>query len=199
VACHGGYNYAGYFPADGTGAANIGAHFLPYDVGNFAFSSKSGLTRTDQEVAIYNLNQNVLKAGPTPAAQELITGWYPGGVKTQNQNYLPPTWVGKGYDEAYHKIFAHSCRTCHVNLAERFNFDHYDNTQYSRLATSVCAGNLGTSDNQIRRYSMPNSLVTFNRFWNTKGTADDLTDLFANFMNGYFNVNPVLPCSLPAP
>ena len=197
VVCHGGSKYAGYYPTDGTGPADIGAHFLPYDVGNFAFSSKAGLRRVDQELAIYNLNQNVLKAGPTPAAQELIAGWYPGTSKVQDLNYLPASWVGKGFDQAYHKIFAHSCRTCHVNLDERFNFDHYDNTQYGRLATSVCAGNLGTSDNQARRHSMPNSLVTFNRFWGTKGTVDDLTVLFANFMNGYFNLPTVAPCNLP--
>jgi mono/diheme cytochrome c family protein len=197
VACHGGSKYAGFYPTDGTGPAEIGAHFLPYDIGNFAFSSKTGLRRVDQELAIYNLNQNVLKAGPTPAALELIAGWYPGTSKVQDLNYLPISWVGKGYDQAYHKIFAHSCRTCHVNLDERFNFDHYDNTQFSRLSTSVCAGFSGTHDNQIRRYSMPNSLVTFNRFWQTKGTADDLTDLFANFMNSFFNQATVPPCSLP--
>jgi hypothetical protein len=197
VVCHGGSKYAGYYPTDGTGPADIGAHFLPYDIGNFAFSSKAGLRRVDQELAIYNLNQNVLKAGPTPAAQELIAGWYPGTSRVQDLNYLPASWAGKGHDEAYHKIFAHSCRTCHVNLDERFNFDHYENTQAGRLATSVCAGNLGTHDNQTRRYSMPNSLVTFNRFWATKGTADDLTVLFANFMNGYFNQPTVAPCNLP--
>jgi len=40
VACHGGDHYAGKFPEDGTGLGAVGGHFLPYDVGNFLFSSK---------------------------------------------------------------------------------------------------------------------------------------------------------------
>jgi hypothetical protein len=32
---------------------------------------------------------------------------------------------------------------------------------------------------QHRKWGMPNSLVTFNRFWKTKGTANDLTALYA--------------------
>jgi len=194
VACHGGTKYAGHFPEDGSGGADIGGHFLPYDVGNFAFSNKLGLTQTAQEEAIYNLNQNVLKAGPTAATQALIAGWYPGGVKTQNQNYLPSSWLGQGHDAVYHKVFAHSCRTCHVNLAERFNFDDYKNTLFTRLATTVCAGGSGSSYDQKRNYSMPNSLVTFNRFWNTQGSADDLTVLFSDFM--FNNNSPVVPCAL---
>src|SRR5438067_425234 len=54
----------------------FGGHFLPYDVGNFEFSSQLGLRESDQEQGIYNLNQNVLNAGPTPAEQALIEGWY---------------------------------------------------------------------------------------------------------------------------
>src|SRR6202035_5300556 len=42
IACHGGDYYAGSFPSDGTGQADVGAHFLPYDAGNFAFSSAAG-------------------------------------------------------------------------------------------------------------------------------------------------------------
>ena len=42
VACHGGDKYVGRFPENGGGGANIGSHFLPYDIGNFAFSDKPG-------------------------------------------------------------------------------------------------------------------------------------------------------------
>ena len=131
VACHGGDKYAGRFPENDTGGANIGAHFLPYDIGNFAFSDHPGLTRADQELPIYHLNQNVLLAGATKAATDLIAGWYPGASKTQNTNYLPPSWVGQGHDDVYHKVYAHSCRTCHVNLNDvydQYNFDNFDNT-----------------------------------------------------------------------
>jgi hypothetical protein len=200
VACHGGDKYVG-FPEDGTGAADIGAHFLPYDVGNFSFSSKPGRTRADQEVAIYNLNQNVLKAGPTPAAQALVTGWYPGGTTLQNTNYLPPSWAGRGFDDVYHKVYAHSCRTCHVNMpGDEYDFDTFDNVGYT---IALFGANLATcqhvthSDTR-RKWSMPNSLVTFNRFWGTKGTSDDLTDLFAAFVSTSPSVNLGTPpkCTL---
>ena len=49
MVCHGGDHYAGKFPEDGSGAANVGGHFLPYDTGNFEFSSKLGLRAQDQE------------------------------------------------------------------------------------------------------------------------------------------------------
>ncbi len=74
VVCHGGDHYAGHYLAHGS--ANVGAHYLPYDTGNFEFSSKAGLHEFDQEEAIYNLNQNVLKTNATVAEQELIAGWY---------------------------------------------------------------------------------------------------------------------------
>lgn len=84
VVCHGGDHYAGKFPEDGSGAANVGGHFLPYDVGNFEFSSKLGLHDQDQEQAIFHLNKNLLNAGPTQAEKDLIAGWY------ANQGFRKP-------------------------------------------------------------------------------------------------------------
>lgn len=92
VVCHGGDHYAGKFPEDGTGFANVGAHFLPYDTGNFEFSSKAGLTEADQEEQIYSLNQNVLNANPTPAEQTLIAAWYKSG-HVLNKKYTPPSFL----------------------------------------------------------------------------------------------------------
>jgi mono/diheme cytochrome c family protein len=179
VACHGGDRYAGKFPEDGSGRPDIGAHFLPYDAGNFAFSSAPGLTRAEQELQIYNLNQNVLKAGATSAAQDLISGWYAGGT-TQNSNYLPPSWAGTGWDDVYHKVFAHNCRTCHVNMPERWNFDHFQRVEeYIERINLACSREYS---GQHRRWGMPNSLVTFNRFWVTKDQPDDLTGLLARFI-----------------
>lgn len=168
VVCHGGDKYAGKYPEDGSGYADIGAHFLPYDIGNFAFSCKPKLTRPDQEETIYQLNQNVLNSSHTSAATALINGWYAGG-HTMDTNYLPSSWQepnlpvafqGKGMDKVYHALISHSCRTCHVNMPEKYNFDNFATTQ-NYLNSTVC----GESSNQRRAYSMPNSLVTFNRFW----------------------------------
>jgi len=262
VVCHGGDHYAGKFPEDGSGFANVGGHFLPYDTGNFEFSSKAGLTEADQAQAIYFLNQNVLNAGPTVAEQELIAGWYANGP-VLDQFYVPKNWqdaqttvnissisrfggvvtvntssnnsfvkglVGiagvadasysgtflsysssptrffyfqAGVDSAssggtatlnpnaadfYQNVVARSCRSCHVAMVERYNFDHFQNiapyTVTDGLADTgfdvginVCGGS-----GQIERdHMMPNSLVTFNRLWltyqNTAGLPDQPTIL----------------------
>ena len=188
VVCHGADHYTARYPETGAGPANIGAHFLPYDVGNFLFSSKPGLREVDQEAAIRALNQNVLNAGPTVAAQELITGWYAGG--TFNKDYLPASWQGRGQLAAdfYRKVIATSCRGCHVNMPEGFNWDHYPNvnqTVYRSTDLDAFYASIGDCDPAnplFRMHSMPNSAVTFNRFWNTKGTANDLPKLLDDFL-----------------
>ena len=197
VVCHGGDHYTARYPETGAGRANIGAHFLPYDVGNFLFSSKIGLREVDQETAIRLLNQNVLAAGPTVAAQELIAGWYANG--TFDPNYLPASWQGRGQLAAdfYRKVIATSCRGCHVNMAEGFNWDHFDNldqTVYRSTDLDAFFASVGDCDPAnplFRMHSMPNSAVTFNRFWKTAGTAEDLPKLFDQYLasvrgDGYF-------------
>ncbi|MBI3563543.1 MAG: hypothetical protein HY080_17700 [Gammaproteobacteria bacterium] len=187
VVCHGGDKYAGKFPEDGTGFADIGGYFLPYDIGNFAFSDAAGLTRADQEEAIYQLNQNVLRSGPTVGAQELIAGWYPNNTHTMDTLYLPPSWQeanlpaiykGKNMDKLYHTTVARSCRTCHVNLQGSNNFDRITVDQAGspsfsdRVFTYPVCGQISAKSKWIS-YSMANSIVTFNRFWQSTNTLDD--------------------------
>lgn len=181
VACHGGDHYAGHFPEDGSGSANIGAHFVPYDSGNFEFSSKPGLTLADQQEVIYLLNQNVLNAGPTVAEQELITGWYTTS-HVLDPNYLPTSWqtASPNMINYYHSIYAHSCRTCHVAMTEGYNFDHFPNYQVPNGTYRSTTGVAPTVTAQcgpgfelpLLAYSMPNSLVTFNRFWGQFGAPN---------------------------
>jgi hypothetical protein len=59
VACHGGNNYAGRFPDDRRISAqpDLQAHFLPFDIANFAFSRRPGFTQPDQEEVIYQLTK----------------------------------------------------------------------------------------------------------------------------------------------
>jgi len=189
VVCHGGDHYTGQFPEDGSGFANVGGHFLPYDTGNFEFSSKAGLTEAEQEQVIYFLNQNVLTAGPTLAEQELIAGWYANGP-VLDKSYVPVSWQTQSATAIsfYQNVQARSCRSCHVAMVEGYNFDHYQNiapgTQTDRFADTgfdvginVCGGSA-----QVERdHMMPNSLVTFNRFWltyqNTAGLPDQPTIL----------------------
>jgi hypothetical protein len=203
VVCHGGAHYQGKFPEDGTGFADIGAHFLPYDSGNFEFANAPGLTLGEQQESIYRLNQNVLQTGPTVAEQELIAGWYAGGSHTLDLGYIPPSWVTPSFvqpsstvTDFYSKVMARSCRGCHVTQIEAYNFDHeYNIDQLAdqvssppvsplfadpnyEFVRSICGGKRGIQ----RDHMMPNSLVTFNRFWASSGTSDD--QLAA--LNAYF-------------
>jgi Putative Ig domain len=162
IACHGGDRYAGMYPEDGSVFADMGAHWLPYDTGNFAFSSQSGLTDAAQEPAIYQLNQNVLNTNPTPATAALIAGWYANG-QTLNQSYVPAIWSSSTRPNAvstYLTVVARNCRTCHAALP----LYNWDASPTAFATTSGCVfGNANKSFNQ----SMPNSAVTFNRFHNS--------------------------------
>jgi hypothetical protein len=185
VACHGGDHYAGHYPEDGSGVANIGAHFVPYDSGNFEFSSQPGLTLADQQQAIYNLNQNVLNAGPTAAETEVITGWYSNPQLAQyvlDPNYVPTSWQTQSAKMVnfYKNIYARNCRTCHVALTEGYDFEHFANYQlpngtYRSTGTEGFVATLSTQCGPVFYnlaldvFSMPNSLVTFNRFWSMFG------------------------------
>jgi hypothetical protein len=220
VVCHGGDHYAGKFPEDGSGFANVGGHFLPYDAGNFEFASKTGLQKCDQEEAIYNLNQNILNGGPPQSEKNLITGWYTtkGSVTCPvtvahvlNEDYVPVSWASAPPPSAvnfYKDVIARSCRTCHTAMDGGFDFDNYANVASGNLqvpggtydfAVTVCGGQSSLSSNTQRWYSMPNSLVTFNRFWlsylNTVGFPDQaklLQQFTSDTGNGGFCV-PVPP------
>ena len=203
VVCHGGSHYQGKYPENGSGFADIGAHFLPYDTGNFEFANAPGLTAPEQEESIYRLNQNVLNTGPTVAEQELIAGWYPGGSHALDLNYIPSSWItpsvvqpSSTVTDFYTKVMARSCRGCHVSQIEAYNFDHeYNIDQLADVFTvpprsplfadpnyefvrSICGGKRGIQ----RDHMMPNSLVTFNRFWASAGTGDDQLA----YLNAYF-------------
>lgn len=171
VACHGGDHYAGSFPPTGSPSPDIGAHFLPYDTGNFSFATNSGLTEVDEESAIHQLNLNVLDAGPTPASRELIAGWYQSGAGILDKDYVPPSYAGKSTNAIafYKEIYAKSCRTCHVAMSEPGNFDHYENLVqktepyhnypgYDRISFFVPQFPGGETFNSAL---MPNSLRTF--------------------------------------
>jgi hypothetical protein len=203
VACHGGDHYASHFSA--RPAADLGAHFLPYDTGNFEFSSKPGLTEADQEEAIYNLNQNVLNVNPNVAEQEVIAGWYAAG-HTLDKSYVPSSWQGRGSAAVsfYQNVVARSCRGCHVATVEGYNWDHYANidiTQYRGTANYDLAFTIGcnsaSANTVFRGNSMPNSLVTFGRFWDSAGTAVDQPAITNAFLSGLGDGYLVEPYCVP--
>jgi hypothetical protein len=229
VVCHGGDHYAGKFPEDGSGSADVGGHFLPYDVGNFDFSSKPGLTKCDQEEQIYHLNLNVLNASPTQAEKDLIAGWYKKGivpcsgksVHALDEFYAPQSWQDAQTQNPsvdilgfYKNVNARSCRTCHVAMIEGYNFEHYTNVtnaNASRFADvgfdfgiNICGGSL----HYQRDHMMPNSLVTFNRFWlsadpsaNAAGLPNQLdttSSFFLGINRDFGSSDFSQPCPTPA-
>lgn len=196
VVCHGSDHYAGHYIARNN--ANIGAHFLPYDAGNFEFSSVAGLTECDQSESIYRLNQNVLAVIPTVAEQELIGNWYANNgaaiaalgctqpiVHALDKTYIPDSWKNQTdvapavANNFYTYVIARSCRGCHVAMVEGYNWDHYVNLntteyRYTGLYDFTATISCGGSNDKFRSFSMPNSLVTFNRYWqsNLLGSTD---------------------------
>jgi len=201
VACHGALHYAVGFPDDGSGLPDLGAHFLPYDAGNFLFSSTPGLRGPDQEKAIKKLNLIVLNGtGASDGEKNLITGWYGADLKrpSLDRHYIPDDWDQQEsdpngvYHQTYHQIYAPMCRTCHVAMPERFNFDDFFSLASSAtsdypvdpqfLHTHAIFGPGGYSGGKFDQdQAMPNSLVTFNRFWTTQGSANDLPQLWESF------------------
>jgi hypothetical protein len=203
VACHGGDRYVGRFPENGAGFADIGAHFIPYDSGNFTFSTKTGYTQADLEPVIHALNMNVLEAGPNTAITELIQGWYSSSTTTLDQDYVPSSWQGRSTTDLdfYKYVYARRCRTCHVAFTESLNFDHYENmttqsqpvgeTGQLRMDISACSGG---SSSFVRNFSMPNSLRTLDLFWGSAGTAVDEPKILGTFLTSLFT--STVTCSI---
>ena len=200
VACHGGDKYDVRFPVPTSGDSRVGSpdyggHFLPWDIGNFEFSTQPGLTKADQQAAIHQLNQMVLTTNPTLIERNLINGWYAAGTDVQDEAYLPADWKvvdGKvpGLDGAaeklykanlYEKVYARYCRTCHVALTRdgsgtstTDNPDIWENWTDSAFPQTICGGSRSIN----RNHTMPNSLRTFDLFWNDATARSLLAQLF---------------------
>jgi len=175
IVCHGGNRYVGKFPEDGSGLANVGSHFLPYDPYNFEFSDQPGLTQAAQEPAIYNLNQNISNTagvgtgGITPETAALLVNWYSNG-QVVNGNYVDPSWTAASAGNVYSQVYARSCRTCHIAL-ERYNFENFNT--FLQAGPIVDPINCGGGFDHNRSFKMPNSQITFNRFWSSYGSTSE--------------------------
>ncbi|HYZ23151.1 MAG TPA: hypothetical protein VE690_13445 [Rhodopila sp.] len=155
-------------------AGDLGAHFLPFDKQNFAFSSK--LSPDQQDDANFRLNVDVytteitrVKIGSngfisygglaSASITDLISNWY--DSKLSRDNPAPGFDTTKvsifcdfyGYNQIYLNSYAHSCRTCHVAM---------ENAPLDRAPLTVkgVAGPL-----VFNTHTMPNAKVTFDRFW----------------------------------
>ena len=136
VACHGGDGYHGHFPEQGVTQrdANIGAYFLPFDLDNYEYATQPGFTRDDQEDSLRQLNLLLMETEPTPVAQQLIDGWYPGGAGKQNSEFVPPGWmptvdgtVPAFAPDLYLETVKPYCRLCHVAMGSvmKLDFNRY--------------------------------------------------------------------------
>jgi hypothetical protein len=211
VACHGGNNYFalangkfpdgtfsapllpsvpifGGFPETGEGGPDLQSYFLPYDVGNFLFSSKHPNTLDDLQLPIFELNSNAfvvdrdiafqnLRSAPnsiSDAFDDLFDRWYHGGI-VFDLNALPPSSprgggappYGVDTDKFYQNVVARSCRSCHVAMDDA-NFETKDPVRTPFFLNLVCgqaAHKFPSGDPTASYYQMPNSQVTFDRFW----------------------------------
>jgi len=183
VTCHGGDSYAGRYPTDGSGIANIGTHFLPADTGNLVFSNSPGLQLADQAAQIKVLNQLVLQTSPTTSTANLINAWYQSGSNLQDNSYVPTgfsTAANSTGDDGpfgpimYAGVIKHSCRTCHVVLPLQYDLDR-DGDHHGSSTRGMCGGTGAFETN----HNMPNSKVTYDRMWLSKGSTTPGADQIA--------------------
>jgi hypothetical protein len=194
TACHGGpftyqvlSNGAHSFPVGTTASGNLSAHFLPFDMANFDFSQRD-LNSDSATDKIFALNLNVYNtentrttaaaaADPThtilasPGSDsivQLIAGWYNQNVTKantaptfNNPPFTAPAWQDTAaHQTVYQSVIAHSCRTCHAAMDnDAFELTGGPATVQGLGHILVCGGTTP------RSHAMPNSLVTFNRFW----------------------------------
>lgn len=192
VACHGGSTYNGRFPETAGASANLGSRFLPFDTGNFLFSSRPELGESAQSEAFFQLNQLVAATEPAPdtPTHRLINGWYANGRQI-DKSYVPAPWLAADANPAtagaarfYREVVGTSCRTCHVALGTRFDWDSIILSP-TRARTQVCGGSPDIAINA----SMPNALISGDRLLERVRTDAEIAALMTQFLG----------CSTPSP
>ena len=192
VACHGGSTYNGRFPEQATASPFLGARFLPFDTGNYLFSSQSSLSEAAQGEAFFQLNQLVLatEVDPNSATSRLINGWYANG-HVLDKEFVPPVWqladaqpATAGAARFYKEVIGISCRTCHVSLGAKFDWDGIV-LDPSRASTNFCGGTANIAINA----TMPNALISRDRLFEKIESDASLAALVEKFLG----------CSAPLP
>ncbi len=192
VACHGGTTYNGRFPEQQTASPFLGSRFLPFDTGNYLFSSQSSLSEAAQSEAFYQLNQLVgaTEIDPASATSQLIAGWYANG-HVLDKNYVAPAWQAAdalpataGAATFYKEVIGISCRTCHVSLGPKFDWESIILSPV-RAGAQFCGG---TSEIAINA-SMPNALISRDRLFERIEGDAALAALVTKFLG----------CSAPLP
>ncbi len=163
VACHGAKNFVRFSELPGASSPVLESQFLPFDLNNFKFAAApAALSRAAQEVNFHYMNNRMLD-GANPAITETIQGFYAKNGATFDGAYVPPGWAT--HPVLYKTVVREYCRSCHVALTPSFS-SVFEFAQYSpKIASHVC-GYYGPDETEPRKlWSMPNSKVTFDRFW----------------------------------
>lgn len=162
ISCHGG-KAGSVMNGVYSNGGDVGAKFLPFDLEQFTFADIQGARRADQEREFRELNKAVLETNASAAAKELVEGWYGGaGLPNQVQNpaFVPAGWAG--HEALYLGVVAHSCRTCHVQMAPALDFARWADFNSLALVSSLRV---------VDERRMPDARVTFQRFWNSNQPA----------------------------
>jgi hypothetical protein len=154
-SCHGGdddaesplseYN-------DGSGETN--GTFLAFDINTMTFGNPP---RADLEDEFKKFNQAVLRTNPTRATRALINGLYGGSglpEHEQNLSYMPSSWTGE--EQLYHEVFVPECRSCHTTSDTKLNSLEWWKANPGKIREVV-----------FHEQTMPNSMPSFERFWNS--------------------------------
>lgn len=190
VACHGGSRYNGRFPSADASSPLLGSNFLPFDTGNYLFSSNPALTEANQGAAVHSFNTMVAataydstqSAANQPPVVTLVQGWYANGGTTLDKSYVPPAWqqadaATPGAARFYQQIVGSSCRTCHAALGSTYDWNSIVLTP-ARASSRVCGGTAALALNA----SMPNALISLDQV-NQRVQADaTLAALMTQFL-----------------
>jgi hypothetical protein len=176
VVCHGASPGYARYPEGAGGNPALGASFLPFDLDNYTFSSTFG----DVRDALRTMNFYVRdRTDSTAATRELVNGWYRTATSEFDGDFVPADWDSENqfaYDasfdylrtgrrrivDVYTYVVKPACRTCHVAMATSFS-SMADFDVWAAVISEYVCGNVRS--NEAQRWSMPNSLVTFDRFW----------------------------------
>src|SRR5262249_36662793 len=99
--------------------------------------------------------------------QQLLSRWYPNGTVFDSTNDVAAPYRTNSDSNAFYKnVVARSCRTCHVAM-DQANFEI--ETPPGTVQDLACGRGLAELTFNPTRYEgsylMPNSRVTFDRFW----------------------------------
>jgi mono/diheme cytochrome c family protein len=154
-SCHGGDDDAESPLSDyNDGSGETNATFLAFDINTMTFGNPP---RADLEDEFKKFNQAVLRTNPTRATRALINGLYGGSGLPNNEQdltYMPSSWTGE--EALYHEVFVPECRSCHTTSDTKLNSLEWWKANPGKIREVV-----------FHEQTMPNSMPSFERFWNS--------------------------------